>query len=368
MSLNNQSIALDAASTISVRTKDDFGRLHISRAKIAHSSIDQYAINEIPNARQRLPHLANDASSIRIMRDADSLKTAVARYARVPLYLTHTNELESIDKNKIIGTVGSNVEYAFDADTNTHAIYADLCIWDADVIGAIESGAIEQLSASYSFDLDPTHGVLDDKQFDAIMRVKTPNHVALVQRARGGPTLKIGDSAMSKIDQLKSITLVADDIASDADKAAALEYHAALGKLLDVKPVEVIKTVTVASDAAPGLTQAQLDAALAAQAKSLNDAATARHAAAVDTRVTLGDIALDSADEYYTRALDELKVDRTGVSGTANLAAIYKLALRSKTSGSNVASDAVKTILTVSPVVIGKGGLNYKLPNIERTY
>lgn len=346
MSLTSQ-LAFDAASQSgSVRTKDDFGRLHISRAKIAHSSVDTYNVSEIPDAHKRLPHLASDASTVRIMRDADSLKTAAARYARVPLYLTHTTELEGIDKSRIIGTVGSNIDVALDESTQTVAVYADLCVWDADAITAIERGDIGQLSASYSFDLDPTHGAIDEKQFDAIMRVKTPNHVALVQRARGGPTLRIGDSAMSDV------------------KFTQADVDAAVKSAVDAVKAQI------ASDAAkPAMTQADVDAAVKVANDSLRNElltqANARHAAAVDTRVTLGDIALDSADEYYTRALDALKVERTGVVGTPNLAALYKLALRSKQT-TNVASDsqAHGTVLGT----VNKGGLKFNMPNIERAY
>jgi hypothetical protein len=72
--------------------------------------------------------------------------------------------------------------------------------------------------------------------------------------------------------------------------------------------------------------------------KQLQDAAQAR----ADVRSTVGDVsvAMDSAAAVYGFALDQLKVDRTGVSEVPALRALYKVATSRVDVTPNIATDA----------------------------
>ena len=72
--------------------------------------------------------------------------------------------------------------------------------------------------------------------------------------------------------------------------------------------------------------------------KQLQDAAQAR----ADVRATVGDVsvAMDSAAAVYGFALDQLKIDRTGVSEVPALRALYKDATSRVESAPKIATDA----------------------------
>jgi len=57
-------------------------------------------------------------------------------------------------------------------------------------------------------------------------------------------------------------------------------------------------------------------------------------------RPTVGDVAMDSAEEVYSFALDTLKVDHKGVSGVPALKALYSVASSKAPSAPRIAQDA----------------------------
>jgi len=104
---------------------------------------------------------------------------------------------------------------------------ARVTVSDADLIRAIDSGK-SALSCGYAFDYDATPGTTPDGQpYDAIMRSIRVNHVAVVDRARGGPAcriadgvkqmkLKIGDRAYDVADDVGDAVIA---LQSECDKA-----------------------------------------------------------------------------------------------------------------------------------------------------
>ncbi len=77
--------------------------------------------------------------------------------------------------------------------------------------------------------------------------------------------------------------------------------------------------------------------------------------ARADVRETVGDVlACDTAEEIYGFALDHMKVDREGITGTKALRAIYlahagRNAPRDDESAHHIAMDAASNVLTLVP-------------------
>lgn len=353
----NYHIMLDYAS--STRSKDEWGRLHISRAKITAPVVNDYGINELsPAHRAVLSDAGINKPILKLYRDKEALAASAQRYANQPLYLTHTNKLQGIDHDKLIGTVGSDI--VVDADG---AVWADLCIWDEEAVGAVETNEINELSGGYGYDIDPTPGSIDNNKYDAKILVNAPHHLALVKRGRAGPTVKIGDSEMDKLEAIVAVKLDKSDVTA-TNKQSLVDYRNSLSALLgdsDALPVSVVKDdddYDTMDDAAFGALSAKFEAAkkkrgdkdkkvvgdeaLADAMKKLEAKLIARHDAALATRGVIGDMALSSADEYYRKALTELKVDHAGVNETLSLKSLFSLANTQtvKASADTVVGDA----------------------------
>src|SRR5690606_4312017 len=84
-------------------------------------------------------------------------------------------------------------------------IRVPMCIMDKAAIDDVKGGKRE-LSAGYSCDIDWTAGQTEDGQaYDAIQKNIRINHVAVVDAARGGPALRIGDNNPGKDIAMKTI-------------------------------------------------------------------------------------------------------------------------------------------------------------------
>lgn len=86
------------------------------------------------------------------------------------------------------GSVGENVR------PDGRFVLAPICVTDGETIQAIQNGK-RQLSCGYSADLEMSPGIYDGVDYDARQRNIRYNHVALTDVARGGPHLRIPDSA-----------------------------------------------------------------------------------------------------------------------------------------------------------------------------
>lgn len=87
----------------------------------------------------------------------------------------------------------------------------------------------------------------------------------------------------------------------------------------------------------PGMKPEEVKAAMDGLRKELRAAAEA----AREVRPVVGDVTMDSAAEIYGFALDQMKVDRTGIDSVAALKALYKVASAAKSAAAPVvAQDA----------------------------
>ena len=404
--LYNSAIALDATN----RSYDADGRLHIARSRISHASVNDYMGAEIPSGTQS--HNLQSGTRYGVYRDRDELARAAPTFERVPIYgYSHTDKFDKLDRQRIIGTTGSNVTMDDDG-----FLVADITIWEKDAIGRIERGEIVELSCGYRYELDPTPGTLDNKPYVGIMRNIRGNHVALVKQGRAGHEVRVGDAANKLIGatsmletqlqlleagaKLRSAIIAADatftlDAMPDLDSAIkriiALDgsmQEQAMKNLIDVAKSPDAKSMTAGDmddendeteamdalvkraarvakklekrkekDKGKGIemkTGDEQQVALDAMVASIRAEAQATHKASILTRSVLGDIALDSAEAYYRKALDELKVGHSSIKELAGLETLFGLALSQRNvakaqavSGKPVTNDSARKAVDV---------------------
>lgn len=170
----------------SLRHKDIDGRLHVRDCNISKANICPYLGNEIPEFEK----LGLQADHIYYMyRDAAALCAAAPTAERVPLMMRHVSSTaNNPQKETIIGCV-SNVRW------RPPYLVADLTVWDAAGIEAIESERQQELSPGYRYQPIMESGVLEGERFDG--RMASPikfNHVAIVDTGRTGPDVVVNDS------------------------------------------------------------------------------------------------------------------------------------------------------------------------------
>ena len=104
-----------------------------------------------------------------------------------PLTLNHPNGnvTPSNAKDTVVGTVGERV-----SKTNDGKIRATISIYRDDAIEAAKS-THQELSCGYTCNLDETAGTFNGQRYDAIQRDISYNHVALVERGRAGPQVRV---------------------------------------------------------------------------------------------------------------------------------------------------------------------------------
>lgn len=119
----------------------------------------------------------------------DSLRVA-------PLTNEHPSEMVNVDNAKklVVGYPSGVVENVDNKFTKTHII-----VFDKDTIKDIEDGRRE-ISLGYSAKLHLVGGEYNGEKYDAFQTNIKINHIALVDRARGGPELRLRtDSAFQII-------------------------------------------------------------------------------------------------------------------------------------------------------------------------
>lgn len=173
-------LALDGAIR---RTEDGYGVLS---AKVARAgNVQLYLGSEVG---------MNDKAIVRVYRPESEVfkKDAIASYAGVPVTVDHPKNgvNASTWKDLAVGEVGDDVL------RDGEFVRVPMMLRDAKALKAVEDGKRE-LSMGYSAEIRFADGVTPSgEQFDAIMSDFKMNHVAIVDRARGGEELRIGDSAI----------------------------------------------------------------------------------------------------------------------------------------------------------------------------
>lgn len=121
-------------------------------------------------------------------------RDSMRSFAGAPVTIEHPAEQVTPAnwKDHAVGEVASD-----DIVKDGEAIRVPFLLRDAAAIDAVLAGKRE-VSMGYDCSLDWTPGqTVDGKPYDAIQRGIRINHLAIVDKARGGPTLRIGDKEPS---------------------------------------------------------------------------------------------------------------------------------------------------------------------------
>ena len=170
----------------SVRSYDEFGRMHVKVANISKANICDYLGEEIPDWEE----LGLDPKKVyKLYRDPQELAKAVPSCNNIQLMSTHIAvSADEPQKDIVAGSTGT------DGVFNAPYLQNSLVIWDKDDIKNIENESVKELSCGYAYKPDMTPGSVDGVRYDGVMRDIVFNHVALVKQGRAGSDVVVGDS------------------------------------------------------------------------------------------------------------------------------------------------------------------------------
>lgn len=176
----------DKVSTSAVRKTAD-GYL-VADAAVARTGIQQYLGKEVGKP---------DMEIVRVYRPADQVfsKDAMKTYAHRPMTNDHPSVAVNAEnwKDYAVGQTGGDVM------RDGEYVRVPLVLMDQKAISDWENGKVE-LSMGYSADIVFQAGVTDSgEEYDAIQTNLHMNHLALVNKARGGDKLRIGDQGAPDI-------------------------------------------------------------------------------------------------------------------------------------------------------------------------
>lgn len=171
----------DRATTSTPRRTSD-GYL-VADVRVARTGIQDYLGSELGKP---------DMPIVRVYRPESAVFAADAMhsYAHRPVTNDHPAAQVTADTWRDVAVGGTGGEVVRDGEF----VRVPMSLMDASAIADYESGKRE-LSMGYDAVIEFTNGVTDSgEEYDAIVTSMKMNHLALVDRARGGSELRIGDS------------------------------------------------------------------------------------------------------------------------------------------------------------------------------
>lgn len=169
---------------------DSVGRVHLQRVPISKACCSPYKGSEIPNWEQL--GLSRDVI-YKLFRDPEELAKGASTFNGIQLLQIHTPvTAEDHKPYDIVGTTGTNAEFEYPF------LYNDLSVWTQTAINALEDESKRELSCSYSYDADMTHGTHEGEDFQGVMRNIKGNHVATVSKGRVGAECAIDEDPFTK--------------------------------------------------------------------------------------------------------------------------------------------------------------------------
>ena len=220
-----ETLAIDAAANLR-RTRDGY---LLAAPRVARTGIQLYAGDEVG-----MP----DRPIVRMMRPKEVVFAAdsLASYANKPVTMDHPGEFVSAEnwRDHAVGQTGGEV--LRDGDY----VRVPLMLTDKTAIDAVESGERVELSLGYHMNFEAEAGDGHDARVTGIRA----NHLAIVDRARGGPALNItGDEDMPTA-QTFQVTLDGMTVnVADAGSLQIVQRHAKDVEDKIAKAVEKITTL-----------------------------------------------------------------------------------------------------------------------------
>lgn len=137
-------------------------------------------------------------------------KESMSTLGGVPLTNRHPTTLVNKDNAKkfMVGFTSDQVEQVDNKYLNT-----SVTVTDSKVIEEIEKGGLREVSCGYTCNLDMVPGIYEGEHYDAIQRNIRYNHLAVVDRGRAGPQVRLH---MDAADGLNNETDLKIDYVSDA--------------------------------------------------------------------------------------------------------------------------------------------------------
>lgn len=181
-------------SSLTKRSKDENGFLIIKDNPIAKAGVFDYLLSEIESDVKEA-----DDEIVKVCRTFDELKKVKDNFANKPIKFTHLwvgNENKQAD-----GAIGSIIT----TDDASEMLKADLIIYNPDLIKAIESGEIVELSPAYTGSVEKTNGRYNGEAYAYLQSIGCINHLAVVERGRSGSDLRINDELNEKSQQKHNI-------------------------------------------------------------------------------------------------------------------------------------------------------------------
>jgi len=289
----------DSVTASNVRRTAD-GYL-VADARVARTGIQEYLGAEVGKP---------DMPIVRVYRPESSVfaEDAMRSYAYRPMTNDHPGESVTAKnwKNVAVGQTGGEVL------RDGEFVSVPLVLMDAVAIADYEAGKRE-LSMGYGAEITFQAGMTDKGEpYDAILGPMTMNHLALVDRARGGEHLRIGDTKQptqtgghDMADALRK--LLVDGISIDVTEQGAQAIEKLAKQINDAATAtKALTDAHAAALAGKDDELAKLQAALDdAKAKILSDA---QIDARVKERADLIGVAKTIADaDYAGKSPDEIR-------------------------------------------------------------
>lgn len=180
------------------RQKDEQGFLLIKDNPIAKSGVFEYLMSELNPSHEGKDEL------VKVFRPFETLAKSARSFANKPIKFRHAwvgvdGEAQTAD-----GAIGSEIR----EDAESGFLFADLIIYNPELIDAIEKGEVVELSPAYNGKVTANSGRFGGEDYDFVQSVESINHLAVVENGRSGSDLRILDhNSISKKEKLMSSIL-----------------------------------------------------------------------------------------------------------------------------------------------------------------
>ena len=181
--MNKIVILLDKAN--SKRRKDDNGYLIVEKNPIAFSGVYPYLLSEV---------VENSKSDdiVSVYRPFDDLLQNKDKFKNKPIIWQHHWTGEQGDNQKADGAIFGDIE------AKENGLFADLIIYNKDLIKAIEKGECYELSPGYEAEVIAEQGTHENQPYSYKQKLLNVNHLAVVERGRTGHDLRIQDESKNQ--------------------------------------------------------------------------------------------------------------------------------------------------------------------------
>jgi len=218
----HQAADMCAFDEASVRSFDENGHMHVTKAHISKANVCPYYGREIPDFEK----LGLEPDRIyKLLRDPEELAKAAPSFNNIQILLRHVPvNADDPQKEEWVGTTGTDAVFESPYLNNSLTFHV------REGIDAVESGEQQQLSCAYRYRADMTPGTYEGEAYDGVMRDIAGNHVAIVREGRAGADVVVGDSAFPQLKDMITMTKMSPTVLS---RKAVLTKGAILGLLRD---------------------------------------------------------------------------------------------------------------------------------------